>query len=176
MFSFITVILCMKSLQIKSISSDMDKIDRKILQTLQLDARMTMTDLSQRVGLSKTPCLERVRRLQATGVIRGFHALLDPDKLDAGHVSFVQVTLDDTTSQALEKFNEAVKKLPAIQACHMIAGGFDYLLKVRTHDIQSYRHVLGEGIAKLPHVQQTSTFVVMETVLDSAAVPVPEGP
>jgi Lrp/AsnC family transcriptional regulator, leucine-responsive regulatory protein len=150
----------------------MDKIDRKILQNLQDDARITMTKLSHIVGLSKTPCLERVRRLEASGVIRGYHALLDPEKMDAGHVSFVQVTLDDTTSRALNEFNEAVRALPAVQACHMIAGGFDYLLKVRTDDIGSYRHVLGEGIAKLPHVQQTSTFVVMETVLDSMSVPV----
>lgn len=154
----------------------MDKIDRKILQALQDDGRITMTKLSQRVGLSKTPCLERVRRLEAAGVISGYHALLDPQMLAAGHVSFVQVTLNDTTSKSLDEFNAAVSKLPAVQACHMIAGGFDYLLKVRTHNIGDYRHVLGEGIAKLPHVQQTSTFVVMETVLDSMAVPVPCGP
>ncbi len=151
----------------------MDKIDAKILDALQDDARMTMTKLSARVGLSKTPCLERVRRLEAAGVIRGYHAVLDPESLNAGHVAFVQVTLGDTTSQALNEFNIAVKKLAAVQSCHMIAGGFDYLLKVRTGNIGSYRHVLGEGIAKLPHVQQTSTFVVMETVIDSMVVPVP---
>jgi len=152
----------------------MDKIDSKILQALQDDARMTMTKLSACVGLSKTPCLERVRRLEASGVIRGYHALLDPEILNAGHVAFVQVTLEDTTSQALDEFNTAVKKLAAVQSCHMIAGDFDYLLKVRTDNIGTYRYVLGEGIAKLPHVQQTSTFVVMETVIDSMAVPVPQ--
>jgi len=154
----------------------MDNIDRKILRELQNDGRMTMTELSMRVGLSKTPCLERVRRLQTAGIIRGYQAELNPNVLGAGHIAFVQVTLDDTTSQALDQFNTAVKALPAVQACHMIAGNFDYLLKVRTRDIQSYRHVLGESIATLPHVQQTSTFVVMETVQDTMAVPVQDTP
>ena len=150
----------------------MDKIDKKILHELQNNGRITMTELSQRVGLSKTPCLDRVRRLEKTGVICGYQAQINPSSLGSGHIAFVQITLNDTTTQTLDEFNAAVKKLPMIQACHMIAGGFDYLLKVRTNDIESYRKVLGDGIAKLPHLQQSSTFVVMETVTDSSTIPI----
>lgn len=155
-------------------SREIDRIDRHILRELQRDGRMTVVDLARRVGLSRTPCLERVRRLEERGFIRGYAALLDPEKLDAGHVTFVQVTLGSTRSDALDAFNRAVRDIPEIQACFMIAGGFDYLLKVRTPDIHAYRRVLGERVATLPHVVQTSTFVVMETVKDSVAVALSE--
>ncbi len=145
---------------------ELDKYDLKILGELQHNGRITMTELAHRIGLSKTPCQLRVRRLENDGFIRGYKAILDPCKLGAGHIAFVQVTLTDTTEKALSAFNEAVRDLPAIEQCHMIAGGFDYLLKVRTSDIATYRRLLGESIASLPYVGQTSTFVAMETVVE----------
>ncbi|WP_169566158.1 Lrp/AsnC ligand binding domain-containing protein [Sneathiella limimaris] len=151
----------------------MDKIDRKILKILQEDARITMTELANRVGLTKTPCIERIKRLEKSKIIRKYIAALNPDTLDAGHIAFVQVTLSDTTTQALQEFNLAVQKNPKIQSCHMIAGNFDYLLKVRTKDINEYRQFLGTTIAQLPKVQQTSTFTVMETVVDQVTFEVP---
>lgn len=152
----------------------MDKIDQKILRELQKDGRITMTELSERVSLTKTPCIERVRRLEKAKIIKGYMAQLAPEKLDAGHIAFVQVTLNDTTTQALQEFNLAVQRTPQIQSCHMIAGNFDYLLKVRTKDVNDYRQFLGTTIAQLPKVQQTSTFIVMETVSDRTTVNVPD--
>lgn len=145
---------------------DLDGIDRKIIDTLSANGRITVTDLAQKVGLSKTPCQIRMRRLEERGYILGYAAITDPAKLDAGHIAFVQVTLSDTRSNALTAFNEAVRHVREIEQCHMIAGGFDYLLKVRTKDIVAYRRVLGEKISALPHVTQTSTFVVIEAVKD----------
>lgn len=126
-----------------------------------------MAALAQKVGLSKTPVQARLRNLEAHGFIRGYCAVIDREKLGEGHIAFVQVTLSDTRSASLDAFNKAALAIPQVEQCHMIAGGFDYLLKVRTRDIASYRRVLGERISALPHVAQTSTFVVMETVKDS---------
>jgi len=145
---------------------NLDGFDRKILDILGKDGRITVTDLSQKVGLSKTPCQNRIRRLEKDGYILGYRAILDPARLGAGHIAFVQVTLVSTTSEALATFNAAARKVPEIEQCHMIAGGFDYLLKVRTSSIDSYRKILGERISSLPYVSHTSTFVVMESVVD----------
>ena len=141
-------------------------MDRRILETLAADGRITLADLARRVGLSKSPCQARVRRLEADGIIRGYRAMLDPVSLGAAHIAFVQVKLADTTAPALDAFSAAARKVRQIEECHMIAGGFDYLLKVRTKDIAAYRRVLGEKVSSLPFVSQTSTFVVMEPVKD----------
>lgn len=141
-----------------------DRIDLKILAALRTDARLSMAALAQQVGLSKSPVTARVRRLEKAGHILGYRAILDPAKLGEAQVAFVQVTLEDTTSEALEAFNAAVRTTPAIEACHMIAGGFDYLLKIRTRDVDAYRKALGDTISRLPHVSHTSTFMVMEIV------------
>lgn len=143
---------------------DLDSADRKILAALAEDGRMSITDLARKVGLSKTPCQVRLRRLLQSGVIRGFRAVIDPGKLGIDHVAFAEVKLSDTREQALREFNAAVQAIPEVEACHMIASSFDYLLKVRTSDIRRYRMVLGEKISSLPHVASTSTFVAMETV------------
>lgn len=127
---------------------------------------MTVTELAARVGLSKTPAQVRLRRLIDEGYIRGFRAVLDPVKLGMDHIAFAEVKLSDTREQALHEFNTAVRQIPEVEECHMIASRFDYLLKVRTSDIRRYRHVLGEKISSLPHVASTSTFVAMETVRD----------
>jgi Lrp/AsnC family leucine-responsive transcriptional regulator len=147
-----------------NILGQLDRIDRKILTELQAEGRLPITGLAERVGLSKTPCQQRVKRLEEAGYIRGYAALLDLEKLGAGHVAFVEVKLNDTRAQALAAFNKAVLRLPEVEQCHMIAGDFDYLLKVRTRDIAEYRRVLGEALSALPHVANTSTFVVMESV------------
>lgn len=144
----------------------LDRIDRNILAALSRDGRLSMAELAARVGLSKTPVQARVRRLEADGYIRGYAAIIDSERMGEGHVAFVQVKLSDTRSAALEAFNKAVLAVPEVEQCHMIASSFDYLLKVRTKDIASYRRVLGERISALPHVAQTSTFVAMETVKD----------
>lgn len=147
---------------------DLDSFDRKIIAALRKDGRMTVTDLAREVGLSKTPCQVRLRRLIDSGVIRGFRAVVDSARLGLDHVAFTEVKLSDTREQALREFNEAVRRLPEVEECHMIASSFDYLLKVRTADIRRYREVLGEKISSLPHVSSTSTFVAMETVKDAS--------
>lgn len=147
---------------------DLDKIDRKILAVLADDGRITVTDLAKKAGLSKTPCQNRMRRLEKEGYILGYGAVLDPERLGEGHIAFVQVTLNDTRSDALQAFNEAVRHIREVEQCHMIASNFDYLLKIRTRDMSNYRRVLGEKISALPHVSHTSTFVVMENVKDRA--------
>ena len=145
---------------------DLDKIDRKILAVLADDGRITVTELAKQVGLSKTPCQIRMRKLEEHGYILGYGAILDPERLGEGHIAFVQVSLSDTRSDALNAFNEAVRHIREIEQCHMIASNFDYLLKIRTRDMSNYRKVLGEKISALPHVSHTSTFVVMESVKD----------
>lgn len=144
----------------------MDRADRGILSALARNGRLSMAELAAEVGLSKTPVAARVRRLEAEGIIRGYAAIVDRERIGEGHVAFVQVTLSDTRSAALDAFNRAALTVPEIEQCHMIAASFDYLLKVRTKDIAAYRRVLGERISALPHVEHTSTFVAMETVKD----------
>jgi Lrp/AsnC family transcriptional regulator, leucine-responsive regulatory protein len=151
-----------------SLVVDLDDFYRKILTILRRDGRITFTDLAQQVGLSKTPCQQRVRRLVERGVITGFAAIVDPAKVGLDHVAFAEVKLSDTREAALKQFNAAVRAIPEVEECHMIASSFDYLLKVRTPDIRRYRIILGEKISSLPHVASTSTFVAMETISETA--------
>ena len=144
----------------------MDRFDQKILAVLRDEGRIPVTDLARRVGLSKTPCQNRIRRLQTEGYITGFRAVIDPAKIGRENVAFVEIRLSDTTEKALTAFNAAVRDVPEIEQCHMIAGAFDYLLKVRTRDMKDYRRVLGEVISALPHVEQSSTHVSMQAVKD----------
>lgn len=152
---------------------DIDRIDRAILDVLARDGRISMTDLAARVGLSKTPVIARVRRLEAQGVITGYRAELSAQKLGLDHVAFLEVRLSDTRESSLQAFNAAVREVPEVEECHMIAGGFDYLVKVRTPDIAAYRQVLGETISRLPNVASTSTYVSMESVRDGGVQSVP---
>jgi len=145
---------------------ELDEFDRKILAALAEDGRMTVTELAKRVGLSKTPAQVRLKRLTDSGVIRGFRAIIDPARLGLDHIAFTEVKLADTREKALQEFNAAVRRIPEVEECHMLASNFDYLLKVRTADIRRYRIVLGEKISSLPHVASTSTYVAMETVKD----------
>ncbi|MFC0684140.1 Lrp/AsnC family transcriptional regulator [Novosphingobium clariflavum] len=152
---------------IKSVT--LDEHDRKIVAALRNDGRMSVTELARVVGLSKTPCQVRLRRLVDSGVIRGFQAVVDPAALGLDHVAFTEVKLSDTREQALTEFNAAVRRIPEVEECHMLASHFDYLLKVRTRDIRRYREVLGEKLSNLPHVSSTSTYVAMETVKDTGS-------
>ncbi len=147
----------------------LDQYDEKILTILSVDGRLPVTDLARRIGISKSPCRVRLQRLQEEGYIKGFRAIVDPGKLGLEHVAFVEVRLSDTRDRALQAFNRGVLKIPEVEQCHMIAGSFDYLLKVRTTDIRSFRRTLGESITMLPHVASTSSFVTMEAVKDMAS-------
>ncbi len=151
----------------KSEQMNLDRFDRAILSVLAEDGRISITDLAKRIGLSKSPTQARLRRLEQTGVIIGYRALLDPIQLGLDHVAFVEVRLSDTREAALTAFNLAVAKVPEIEQAHMIAGNFDYLLKVRTRDMSRYRQFLGETISALPHVAGTSTYVAMEAVKET---------
>jgi len=144
----------------------LDQFDRVIISILQTEGRITLTELASRVGLTKTPCAARVKRLEAEGYILGFKAIVDSEKLGLGHVAFVEVKLYDTKLSALEAFNEAARKIPEIEQLHLIAGPFDYLVKIRTADINAFRLVLGEKLSALPHVSHTSSFVAMATIID----------
>jgi len=146
----------------------LDQIDRKILGELARNGRISIAELSRRVNLTKTPCQTRIKRLEQAGYITGYRAVIDQQRLGLAHIAFVEVKLSDTRKAALEAFNAAVRKLDEVEQAHMIASSFDYLLKVRTHDIAAYREVLGEKISALPHVAQTSTHVSMQAVKDDS--------
>ena len=148
---------------------DLDRFDHAILRALATEGRVSATELARRIGLSKSPTQARMKRLEESGVITGYRANLDPIKMGLAHVAFVEVRLSDTREAALQAFNRAVMTIPEVEQCHMIASRFDYLLKVRTSDIQDYRRVLAEQISALPHVAGTSTYVAMEAVKETGA-------
>jgi len=152
--------------------SELDPFDRKILDVLAVDGRISVTALAGKIGLSKSPTQARLRKLEEDGVIRGYRALFDPIRLGRDHVSFVEVKLTDTREVALAAFNKAVLAIPEIEQCHLIAGAFDYLLKVRTTGMTGYRAVLAEKISTLPHVANTSTYVAMQALKEEGITPV----
>ncbi|WKE67253.1 leucine-responsive transcriptional regulator Lrp [Gallaecimonas kandeliae] len=143
---------------------ELDRIDRNILKELQNDGRLSNVELSRRVGLSPTPCLERVKRLERQGFIQGYAAIINPRYLGSALLVFVEVTLERTSSEVFDQFNLAVQKLDIIQECHLVSGDFDYLLKTRVADMSAYRELLGETLLRLPGVKETRTYVVMEEV------------
>lgn len=147
---------------------NLDAFDRKILAELSRDGRLSIIDLARRIGLSKSPTQTRLRRLERDGYILGYRALLNPAKLDREHVAFVEVRLTDTREPALSAFNAAVRAAPEIEQCHLIAGQFDYLLKIRCKDMRAYRDVLAEVVSNLPYLASTSTHVSMQGVKDAA--------
>jgi len=145
-------------------NSELDRIDRLLLTRLQQDGRAPIARLAREVALTVTPTLERVRRLERSGYIEGYFARLDPAKLGLGLLAYVEVSLDRTTPDAFERFKQAMLAHEEVMECHMVAGGFDYLLKVRVRDMESYRRFLGDRIASVRGVQQTHTYFVMEEV------------
>jgi Lrp/AsnC family leucine-responsive transcriptional regulator len=148
----------------------LDRIDRHILRALQKEGRVSYVDLAEKVGLSTSPCLERVRRLEKDGYIRGYTALLDPARLDAGLLVFVEISLNYTSGSVFEDFRHAVARWPEILECHLVAGYYDYLLKLRIDDMTSYRQLLGEILHTLPGVRDSRTLVAMETVQESTHI------
>ena len=147
-----------------SARASLDSYDEAILRILATEGRIAATELARRIGLSKSPTQARLKRLEDAGVIAGYRAMLDPIAMGLAHVAFVEVRLSDTREAALQAFNRAVRAIPEVEQCHMIASRFDYLLKVRTSDISDYRRVLAERISALPDVAATSTYVAMEAV------------
>ena len=152
-------------------SSEIDKIDRKILQALQQDGRISNLKLAESIGLSATAVLARTQRLQREGIIEGYEARLNPVKLGRGMAVFVEVLLDRTSPNVFEQFKAAVQVRPEILECHMVAGGFDYLLKTRSADMGHYRDFAGQVLWQLPGVRETRTYAVMEEVKLSHALP-----
>jgi Lrp/AsnC family leucine-responsive transcriptional regulator len=152
--------------------SALDDTDRRILRVLQTDGRITNAELAQRCHLSPAACFERVRRLRERGVITGYAALVDPAKVDRGLLIFVEVLLDRTTPDAFDAFAKAVRLAPEILECHMVAGGFDYLVKARVRDMEAYRRFLGDILVRAPGVRETRTYAVLEEVKHDIALPV----
>jgi Lrp/AsnC family leucine-responsive transcriptional regulator len=140
----------------------LDRIDKLILKGLQADGRKSVSELAREVHLTTSPCLDRVRRLEKEGYIRGYTALLNPHQLGARILAFVEVRIDRTTPELFQKFRAAVESLEEVVECHMVAGGFDYLIKIRVADMEAYRKFLGERLATLPGIAQTHTYVAME--------------
>jgi Lrp/AsnC family leucine-responsive transcriptional regulator len=154
-----------------AIAADIDRIDLKILNVLQADGRLSNLKLAEAVALSPTAVLARVQRLTREGYILGYEARLDPVKLGIGMLVFVEVLLDRTTPNVFEAFKAAVQAHPQILECHMVAGGFDYLVKTRVADMQAYRDFAGAVLWQLPGVRETRTYAVMEEVKNSARLP-----
>ncbi|NMP32388.1 leucine-responsive transcriptional regulator Lrp [Thalassotalea sp. M1531] len=150
----------------------LDRIDRNILVELQKNGRLSNVELSKRVGLSPTPCLERVKRLENDGYIVGYCAVLDPVKLDAALLVIVEITLEKTSPDVFDEFSKAVQGLDVIQECHLVSGDFDFLLKTRVKDMAAYRELLGDTLLRLPAVSESRTYVVMEEVKSSNVLPI----
>jgi len=165
-----------KSLDDSIASLDLDRLDRldlRILAALQDDGRITNLKLAETIGLSPTAVLARVQRLTRDGFILGYEARLNPLKLGAGMLVFVEVLLDRTTPNVFEQFKAAVQVRPEIMECHMVAGGFDYLLKTRSADMGDYRNFAGTVLWQLPGVRETRTYAVMEEVKNSSHLALP---
>jgi Lrp/AsnC family leucine-responsive transcriptional regulator len=150
---------------------NIDAVDRRLLKALQEDGRISNAELARRCNLSPAACFERVRRLREKKVITGYAALIDPAKVGRGLMIFVEVLLDRTTGDMFEAFAEAVRRQPEVLECHMVAGGFDYLIKARVGDMDAYRAFLGDVLVKMPGVRETRTYAVLEEVKATTALP-----
>lgn len=149
----------------------LDKIDRNILAILQEEGRISYTELADRVGLSTTPCMERVKRLERDGVITGYHARVNPEMLDYNLLVFVEIALSYQSPDAFDQFSKAVSGLPYIQECHLVSGDADYLLKARIHDMSQYRELLGQMLLTLPGVKNSKSYIVMEEIKEQYLLP-----
>lgn len=147
-----------------------DRIDRRILSELQSNGKISNVELSKLVGLSASPCLERVRRLETQGYIEGYYARLTPEKLGAAMLVFVEITLVKTSVDIFAEFSSAVQEHEDIQECHLVSGNFDFLLKTRVADMSSYRKLLGDTILRLPGVSESRSYMVMEEVKHTSKI------
>ncbi|SPL70477.1 Lrp/AsnC ligand binding domain-containing protein [Acinetobacter stercoris] len=148
----------------------LDRTDIRILEILQNDGRISNIKLAEAVNLSATAALARVQKLTSEGFIMGYEAKLDPNLLNSSFVVFVEVLLDKTTPNALDEFSEAVLDYPEISACHMISGGFDFLVKIRCANMEEFRRISGQILWRLPSVKETRSYPVMEVIKDSSQV------
>jgi Lrp/AsnC family leucine-responsive transcriptional regulator len=155
-------------------SRELDKIDRHILRLLQAEGRLSYVELGERVGLSTTPCMERVKRLEREKFILGYGARLNPQKLEASLLVFVEISLSSKSADIFDEFRRAATKLPHVLECHLVSGDFDYLIKARISEMASYRKLLGDILLKLPGVRESKSYIVMEEIKESLAIPVPE--
>lgn len=150
--------------------TELDQKDRKILRELQRDGRLTTLELAERVHLSPTATAERMKRLTRDGYILGYAARLSPDKLGRGMIVFVEVKMDRTSDAVFSEFKRVAEATPDIMECHMVAGGFDYLIKARVKDMTAYRAFLSDALLALPGVRETHTYAVMEEVKNTASI------
>ena len=151
----------------KESTRTLDKLDRHILRILQQEGRISMKDLGERVGLSVTPCIERVKRMERDGVISGYYARVDPAALGAKLLVFVEITLTQKSATAFEQFRREVLRIPEVQECHLVSGDFDYLIKARIHEMAEYRKLLGDMLLELPGAAQSRSYVVMEEIKET---------
>jgi len=149
----------------------LDRIDLAILDALQQNGRISNVELAQKVNLSASPCLDRVKRLEQDGYIRRYGAFLNAKMLNYGMSAFIQVTLDRTTADVFENFKQAVVKIKEVAECHLVAGGYDYLLKIRFRDMQAYREIL-EKVVSLPAISQTHTYMITEHIKEDSGIPI----
>jgi len=149
----------------------LDKLDISILRTLQKDGRISYVDLADKVGLSSTPCIERVRRLEKEGYIEGYHARLNPELLGYNMLVFVEISLSYQSPDSFKKFSDAVETLPYILECHLVSGDSDYLIKARIRGISEYRALLGDMLLTLPGVKNSKSYIVMEELKESLSLP-----
>ena len=155
-------------------SRELDKIDRQILRILQREGRISYVDLGERVGLSTTPCMERVKRLEREKFIISYGARLNPQKLQANLLVFVEISLTTKSASIFEDFRRAAIKLPHVMECHLVSGDFDYLVKARISEMASYRKLLGDILLKLPGVRESKSYIVMEEIKETLELPVPD--
>ena len=148
----------------------LSKTDRKILSLLQQDGRMSVAEIGRRVGLTASPCADRIKRLESQGVITGYYARLSPTKLDAGLVVFVQVTLQRTAGDAFKTFTDAIELIPEVEECHLVSGEFDFLVKARVKDMTHYKDLLAGSLLQLPNVQESKSYPVMESVVQRSGI------
>lgn len=153
---------------------ELDRIDREILRRLQSNGRMPITELAERVGLSVTPCAERVKRLERERYITGYHARLDPHALGQSLLVFVELKLTAKSGAIFDEFKRAVLKLPGILECHLVSGDFDYLIKARIPEMNAYRRLLGDMLLALPGARESRSYIVMEEIRESLELVVPE--
>lgn len=150
---------------------ELDKIDRKILACLQRDGRLSMTQLAEEVGLSATPCTERVRRMERDGVITGYHARLNPEALGRGMLVFVELKMSTKSDENFNKVKQQIAVVPEVLDCHLVAGDFDYLIKARIREMADYRRLLGHILLKLPGATESRSYVVMEELKETLTLP-----
>jgi Lrp/AsnC family leucine-responsive transcriptional regulator len=152
----------------------LDKLDRRILALLQKDGRLSMKDLGEQVGLSITPCIERVKRMERDGIISGYYARVNPAALGASLLMFVQITLSNKSGEMFEQFRREVLRIPQVLECHLVSGDFDYIIKARIQEMSEYRKLLGDILLQLPGAAQSKSYVVMEEIKETLVLNVEE--